>query len=373
MTNWIEPGRTIGMIGGGNQAYLTALAAKRLGYRIGSIDPDPNCPIASISDWMIESDLDDEAKLIELAYKSDVVFYEDEQMSTDILVQMMRTVSVPQGDELLSVAQDRMLQKSYLENQSINIAPFATIVTIEDIAEAIEGIGYPCILKRNQQAPFDFDSQVLYGEEDIGKARKLLNKGTCVLEAWIPAERECTLTAVKDSGGTIHFYPVTETFHRDGKLSQTITPARIEEEMEREMQAVIKRVGEGLTFRGVFGVEVFVASTGTIYVNEVLAFPHMAAAYSLHTTNISQYEMQVRALCGWPLPKIELKGQTLLVPFTKKQQGKVLIRLQKNPNWFIQFYPDKENTGAWTGHFAIQTSKVEETLKIIADMDLWKE
>src|SRR5699024_8964407 len=119
---------------------------------------------------------------------------------------MEKAVPVPQGEELLSVSQDRMLQKAFLESVRVNIAPFATIVTIDDIREAVKSIGFPCVLKANSTNERFKEHHLIYGEEDIVKAEEFLKHGTCVLEAWIPFDKEVCVSIIKDKNNEITLF-----------------------------------------------------------------------------------------------------------------------------------------------------------------------
>lgn len=138
---------TIGIIGGGQLGRMLALAAKAMGYRIIVLDPTADCPAAQVSDEQIIADYDDKVALRELSEKADVVTYEFENIDYDALKMTQNLVSVPQGSELLSITQDRILEKAYLESANINIAPYAVIVEQDEIENEIKSIGYPAVLK----------------------------------------------------------------------------------------------------------------------------------------------------------------------------------------------------------------------------------
>lgn len=373
MVDWVQPGKTIGIIGGGSIARLLALAAKKLGYTIGILDPNNNCLAKNTADWHLCAEFSNTDAYNDLVMKSDVVLYEMEAFDSDFVKLMKRTVPVPQGEDLLSVSQDRVLQKAFLESVSMNIAPYATIVTLEDINESVESIGYPCVLKTNHVDERFKQHYVLYSDEDIQGAKRVLNTGACVLEAWIPKERELCIALVKDSEGNVLTYPVTETVYRNDTLYQAITPARIHPEMEEEVVRVAQTIAEQIEFTGVIAVELFATSSGSLYVNELVAHPHEAFHYTVEGSNLSQYEAHIRVVCGMPLPsEIKLQESAIVVPFHKEHLERIHHQTQIKSNWKFTFHPQAdETTRDEAGHITILTEHVEKTLTLLSDIDLW--
>lgn len=373
MVDWIQPGKTIGIVGGGSVSRLMALAAKSLGYSVGILDPDKGCAAKSIADWHLRADFSNEEAFRDLAMKSDVVVYEMEAFDSDFVDMMKRTVPVPQGEDLLSVSQDRVLQKAFLESESINIAPYATIVSLEDIKEEIKSIGYPCVLKTNRVDERFKRHYVLYSEEDIEGAKKILHAGTCVLEAWIPKEYELCIAIAKDGNDSVVTYPIAETIYRNDELYQSISPARIHPEMAQEVERVARSIASRLDFVGVIAVELFATSTGSLYVNELVAHPHEAFHFTVEGTSLSQYEAHIRAICGMPLPEsIETPKAAVTVPFHKEHKEVFYRQAQIKPDWFFHFYlPQDEQTRDEWGHVTILTDRIDQTLGLLSDIDLW--
>lgn len=372
MSEWITPGKTIGIIGGGKIARQMAVAARKLGYHIAILDPRQDCPAAELAEWMIQAEYLDEKAVMELAFKCDAVLYESEEAYADVIERVQRTVVVPQGEQLLSVAQDRTLQKAYLESLSINIAPFATIVTKEDIKEAISGIGFPCVLKPNQADDKTIRPLVLQDESDIDKSDALLRRGTCVLEAWIPFERELCAVGAKDINGKVIQLALSETVYKRSRLYQSFTPARIQPEVAEEVERIVTTFAEQTLFQGVFSVELFVTSTGTLYVNGILPSPHPSADYTESTLNLSQYEAHIRAVCGWPLPDTKANTQTVMMPFYSEHFSKINKQIQLKPEWKFAFHghnqPDEP-----AGYVTIPTENLPSTLDVLSDINLWDE
>lgn len=373
LSDLISPGKMIGIIGGGEIARMMALSAKKMGYRIGILDPEKDCPAAQVSDWQIIAQYNNQEALMDFAMKCDVVTYEYDNIDSDLIVKMKKTVSVPQGADLLSITQDRLLEKAYLEASNINLAPYATIVTIEDIKGALDGIGFPCVLKTISERHNGKNRYILQSEEDIPKAAYLLKMGTCVLEAWIPFERELSVMVARNQANDIVVFPISENIHRNTILHESIVPARINQYVEEEVERIARAVAEKLELVGTLGIEMFITSSGTLYVNELIPRPNHSGNYSNEACTLSQYDAHIRAICGLPLPKTELISPAVMVTVLTEHQEAANVQIQLKPNWNFYYY-GKENPGKSQkiGHFTVLTKDIEKTLAIIADTGIWK-
>ncbi|WP_313467605.1 5-(carboxyamino)imidazole ribonucleotide synthase [Carnobacterium sp.] len=373
LPNLIVPGKTIGIIGGGQLGRMLALAAKQMGYHVGVLDPEKNCPTAQIADWHIVAKYDNQEALMDLAMKSDVLTYEFENVDADRVDRLKKTVAVPQGSELLSITQDRLLEKAYLEMNNINSSPYATIISLEDIKESVSSIGFPCILKTIRGTEGDDKGQrVLYDEEDIAGCGELLQFGTCVLEAWIPFERELSIVIVRDEAGKIATFPVAETIHRQNKLHETIVPARVPIEVTEEVERISKSIAEQLNLVGTLGIDMFLTPSGALYVNKLAPRPHSSGNYSLEACSMSQFEAHIRAICGWPLPEVTLLSPAVTVSIFGEHMRGSEMQIQLKPDWHFHYYGKEEPvTGSQMGHITILSENIEKTLANINDTGIW--
>ncbi len=373
LSNLIIPGKTIGIIGGGQLGRMMTLAAKKMGYVVGVLDPERNCPTAQVADWHITAKYNDVEALRELALRSDVVTYEFENVDVDAITKIEHLVHLPQGSELLSITQDRLLEKAYLEENNINIAPYATIIELQDIADSIDSIGFPCVLK-TIRGGYDGKGQiVLYGEEDISKCELLLKTGICVLEAWIPFERECSVMVARNEAGEISVMPVAENLHRNNILHETIVPARIDEEITEEVQLVATRIAEKLNLVGVLGIEMFLTSSGSLYVNELAPRPHNSGHYSIEACSFSQFDLHIRGICGWPLPEVKLLSKAVMVNILGEQIEESVFQILLKPDWHFHYYgKDMPKLGRKMGHITILTENIERTLETIENTGIWE-
>lgn len=370
MTNWIQPGHTIGIIGGGSVARLLAISAKKLGYAVGVFDPERNCPAATVVDWQITEEVNDSKVLMDFAMKCDVILYESETVHHDVIKKLQRTVPVPQGEEILTVSQDRVLQKAFLESVRVNIAPYATIVSISDIEEAIQGIGFPCVLKTNTTNERVKDHLVLHEEADIQKAIKLLSHGTCVLEAWIPSDKELCVGILKDKAGKIVTYPVNEMRFKENRLNQSIVPARISEDMKLEVERIGTAITEALNFVGVIAVELFSTESGALYVNEIIAHPHRSNHYTSDFPDLSQYDTHIKAVTGWPLTVKHQLPHTLITQILgSKHEQSAFTQAQMNPDWTFRFFENLASGSAREiGYVTLKTDDVSEAIRSLNEI-----
>lgn len=319
-----------------------ALAAKAMGYKVIVLDPTVDAPCAQVADEQIVANYTDLNALKELAEKSDVVTYEFENVDNDALHSIENSVRIPQGSELLSITQDRILEKAYLESLNINLAPYAVIVDRDDIEQHINSLGYPAVLKTTQGGYDGKGQYVIQSEEDIDKAVELLRFGTCVLEAWIPFEREVSVIVARNSEGQIETFPVAENDHKNNILHTTVVPAALDEESIHEAEAIAVKLAEYLHLEGVLAVEMFVTGSGAIYVNELAPRPHNSGHYTIEACNISQFTQHIRAIAGLPLLKPELLRPAMMVNILGQHVDGVNEVLAEHPDWFVHYYGKQE-------------------------------
>ncbi len=364
---------TIGIIGGGQLGRMMALSAKAMGYRIIVLDPTKDCPAAQVSDEQIIADYDDKVALRELAEKAEVVTYEFENIDYDALKMTQDLVDVPQGAELLSITQDRILEKAYLESANINIAPYAIIVDKEEIKTEIKSIGYPAVLK-TAQGGYDGKGQVvLHDADDIEKAARLLRYGSSVLEAWIPFEKEISIVVARGKDGQVETFPVAENVHVNNILHTTIAPADVSADVHEEAEEIAKKLADVLQLCGVLAVEMFVTKSGAIYVNELAPRPHNSGHFTIEACSISQFTQHIRAIVGLPLIKPELLKPALMINILGQHVEAVNEKMIDYPHWFVHYYGKKDTKiNRKMGHVTVLTEDPRIVLTDIENAQIWK-
>ncbi|STY42939.1 N5-carboxyaminoimidazole ribonucleotide synthase [Listeria grayi] len=372
-SNYLRPNQTIGIVGGGQLGRMMALAAKAMGYRIAVLDPAEDCPAGQVSDQHLIARYDDKAALQKLAELSDVVTYEFENVDYEALKEIEGSVRLPQGTDLLSITQDRILEKAYLESANINIAPYAVIVSRDEIEAEINSIGYPAVLK-TAQGGYDGKGQVVLSDaNDIEEAEKLLKYGSCVLEAWIPFEKEISVVVARNARGQIETFPASENVHKRNILHTSRVPAFINQETHGEAEGIAHKLAEVLNLQGVLAVEMFVTKSGAIYVNELAPRPHNSGHYTIEACTISQFTQHIRAIVGLPLLKPELLKPAVMVNILGQHVAPLEEEIPNYPRWYVHYYGKKEaRENRKMGHITILTDKPDETLQDLEELQIWK-
>lgn len=296
----ILPGATLGLLGGGQLGRMFTVAARTLGYRVTVLDPDPHAPAAEFATAHLAAAYDDAAALDELARTCAAVTTEFENAPAAALDAIAtRTVVRPSGSSV-AVAQDRRREKGFFSERDFPVGAYAVIEGAEDIAPALARVKLPALLKT---ARFGYDGKGQALIDDRGDLERAWHewKGVpCVLEERLALEREVSVVLARAADGTVAVFPVAENRHTRGILDVTIAPARIGGRLAAEATALATRLAQALEYVGVLAVEMFVVD-GRLLLNEIAPRPHNSGHYTIDACRTSQFEQQVRVLCGLPL------------------------------------------------------------------------
>lgn len=372
LSELIEQGKTIGIIGGGQLGQMLTFAAKQAGMRVVILDPDPDCSAAQAADSSIVAEYSDKKAIEELARRSDVLTYEFENVDLEALEDVSDKVLIPQGTELLRITKDRLREKTFLKEHGLQVAPFAAISCEGDLVSAIEEIGYPSVLK-TCEGGYDGKSQlVLHTREDLKKADELLEQGRCILEGWVEFSMECSVMVARNMDGAISVFPVSENIHRNQILHESIVPARMSGELQSNAKKMAEKIANSLNLCGILGVEMFVGSDGRLYVNELAPRPHNSGHYSIEACNFSQFAVHNRAICNWPMPKIDLLSPVVMVNILGQHVDGCRKLVLKKPQWHFHDYGKGEiRIDRKMGHVTILTDDIEKTLAEVEDTSVW--
>lgn len=372
LSELIEQGKTIGIIGGGQLGQMLTFAAKQAGMRVVILDPNPDCSAAQAADSSIVAEYSDKKAIEELARRSDVLTYEFENVDLEALEDVSDKVLIPQGTELLRITKDRLREKTFLKEHGLQVAPFAAVSCKEDLVSAIEEIGYPSVLK-TCEGGYDGKSQlVLHTREDLKNADELLEQGRCILEGWVEFSMECSVMVARNMDGAISVFPVSENIHRNQILHESIVPARMSEELQSNAKKMAEKIADSLNLCGILGVEMFVGADGRLYVNELAPRPHNSGHYSIEACNFSQFAVHNRAICNWPMPKIDLLSPVVMVNILGQHVDGCRKLVLKNPQWHFHDYGKGEiRIDRKMGHVTILTDDIEKTLAEVEDTSVW--
>ncbi len=374
MTKTIYPGQTIGIIGGGQLGRMMALSAREAGFKIAVLDPTMDSPCGQVADIQIVAPYDDEAALEELAEISDVITFEFENIDYEGLKRLTEIAYVPQGAEIIRITQNRVTEKEAIVNAGCPVAPYIVCESYEELVEKIDQIGFPSIVKT---ARFGYDGkgqQKLLSKEDLPLAKNLFNHSQCIVEGFIPFEKEISVIIQRNGNGETYCLPVGENVHVNHILHETIVPARISTETKQLAEEAARKIAEHLQLIGTLAVEMFVLKDGQIIINELAPRPHNSGHYSIEACNISQFAQHIRAVAGWPLREPKLHSPVVMVNVLGQHVAPLSNSITKYPHWSIHLYGKKEaKVNRKMGHVTILTDNIEETLIEIETSGIWSE
>ncbi len=368
----IEPGKTIGIIGGGQLGRMMALAAKEAGFRIAVLEPAEGAPCTQTADIVIQAPYNDKDALNRLADVSDVITYEFENIDYEGLKELMNIAYIPQGAELIRITQNRIFEKEAIAGAGVPVAPYRVIKTENDLEQSIAELGLPAVLK-TATGGYDGKGQfVLRETSQASEAAALLGHGDCVLEQWIPFEKEISVIITRNSEGETTYFPAAENIHVDNILHESIVPARISEQTERAAREAAEKIAAALSLVGTLAVEMFVTRDGSIYINEVAPRPHNSGHYTIEACGISQFGQHIRAVCNWPLKSTSLLKQAVMVNVLGEHVEGVVQAIVHKPEWSVHLYgKDEAKEKRKMGHVTILTDNLEETLNDIENSHIW--
>jgi 5-(carboxyamino)imidazole ribonucleotide synthase len=357
---------TIGILGGGQLGRMLTLDAKRMGYRVVTLEPLPESPCGQVADEQIVAAYDDPRAIGELGARSDVVTYEFENIPLESVRALERDGRlVRPSSEVLRVTQDRILEKTFVREAGCNVAPFAAVLTADDLEAAARDVGFPAVIK-TARGGYDGKGQWVVRDESQARAAFAQARGAgLIFETFVPFELEIAVICARGADGNSVTFPVTENQHDHGVLATTIVPARIAPDLAARARATTALVGERLDIVGAFCVEYFVFDGG-IYVNEIAPRVHNSGHYSLDAMQISQYEAHVRAICDLPLVEPKLFEPAVMVNVLGAGTGDYLdgvADLLRDPDLKLHVYGKRHAAlRRKMAHFTVLAPTVDEAL-----------
>lgn len=311
----ILPGATLGVVGGGQLGRMFALDARRMGYRVVVLDPDPESPTGQVANDRIVAPYADAGAVRELVERCDVVTYEFENVNADAVATAEGAGHVRPGSGVLRIAQNRLLEKGALVENGFPVPEYVEVDTIADMVRGVEKIGTPAVLK-TATSGYDGKGQVvLRSAVDLREAHSSLRgqSEALILEAFVPFELEISVIAARGPDGDVACFPPSENQHVNGILDVSIVPARIPDEVRAAAVNMASEIADALDVIGLVAVEMFVTEDGELLVNEIAPRPHNSGHYTQDACATSQFEQLVRAICGLPLGSTNLLSPVAMV------------------------------------------------------------
>nr|WP_235357067.1 5-(carboxyamino)imidazole ribonucleotide synthase [Bacillus alveayuensis] len=370
----IVPGQTIGIIGGGQLGRMMAISAKEMGFYVAVLDPTPNSPCGQVADIEITAEYNDLEAIKQLASVSDVITYEFENIDAAALNWLVKHSYVPQGSGLLKTTQDRAAEKRAITEAGIPVAPYVLVNSEEELRDAIEKVGIPCVLK-TCRGGYDGKGQfVIRKQEDCQEAVVLLRSGSCVLEAWLSFDKELSVIVTRNGLGEIKTFPVAENIHVDNILHQTIVPARILPVVEQKAIAYAKTLAQHFDLVGTLAVEMFLTRNGDIYINELAPRPHNSGHYTINACTTSQFQQHIRAVCNWPLGSTELLKPAVMVNILGEHVEPIVEKISQLADAHLHLYGKKEaKKKRKMGHLTVLAENVDVALQKIDELQIWND
>lgn len=367
----IPPGKTIGILGGGQLGRMLGQAAQSMGYRVQVFEPVGPCPAGAVANREVNASYDDLAALTAFARECAVVTYEFENIPSGPLDAIAPLVPLYPRADVLHVTQNRQREKAWLRANGFPHVRYAEALD-GDLAAVIGQVGRPCVVKT---ADFGYDGKgqmKIVNDADLEKAAAIFRGRRCVLERWVDFSCELSVIVARSSAGETKAFPVAENIHTRHILDFSIVPARVSAAALREAEQLAVAITEKLGVVGLLAVEMFLAANGEVLVNELAPRPHNSGHWSLDGCETSQFEQHVRAVCGLPLGPVGVREPTVMVNILgdawRWQDGRVV----GEPNWRavlseprakLHLYGKAEpRPGRKMGHFTVRDRNLETAL-----------
>jgi 5-(carboxyamino)imidazole ribonucleotide synthase len=366
----ILPGSPIGVLGGGQLGMFFTVAAQKMGYRVVVWDPHPEAPARFVADSFMGAAFNDPKAILSFMNEVHAVTYEWENVPADTVSEIEKKVITRPGSLVLRLLQNRATQKNFLHDHGFPIAPFYCFDNPQILSLHTSSLGLPCIIKTSSSG---YDGQ---GQWHITKSDQIsclieqLKKQSCpsgwVLEKKIDFQKEISVIVVRGDSGEILTYPIAENIHEQGILRISRVPAKINKEEERQATSLAAEAVGALQQSGVFCVEMFLTQNGKLLINEIAPRPHNSGHYSMDVCSVSQFEQQVRVLCGLPLIAPELFSPAVLVNILGSEIEKLTAEKEILSVKGIRFYDYRKSIskpGRKMGHLLIVNKDAEKAME----------
>jgi 5-(carboxyamino)imidazole ribonucleotide synthase len=293
---------TIGLVGGGQLGRMSAMAAARLGYRCHILTREVDSPAAQVAHAVTISDYRDPASLRAFAAAVDVISFEFENVSAEGLDLLASLRPVRPAPSVLRISQDRIDEKTFLNQAGVATAPWAPVASRQELQDAVQRLGLPAVLKTTRLGYDGKGQAMLRAPDDLDAAWERLEPKPLVLEGFVDFACEISVVAARGLDGAVTAFDTVENRHHNHILDLTLAPARISAAVDEAARSIARRVAAALDLVGLLAVEMFVDSTGAVLVNEIAPRPHNSGHWTIDACPASQFEMHIRSIAGLPLP-----------------------------------------------------------------------
>lgn len=366
--------QTIGIVGGGHLARMLTLTAHKLGLKVAILDPHEHCQASAVADWHIQGEYHNEVYLMQLNQMSDFIIFEYTSYVESQTLPLLK--SLPQGLAVLELAHHRLDERRFLNESAVNIPPFEIVHNLVEVYEALESIGFPCVLKTVRRTHTQDDYFEIKELSDVKNAQHLFKEGPCLLESEIPYSKEIRVSVVSNGEEAPVFFPIVEKKLLTGRLEGHYSNANLLPEEQDEVYRIAEILSDSLAVQGILTIKMKINEFGIIYVTGFEPTTLDDGIYSEVACSMSQFEAHIRGLCGWPLPLVTVLGEWLTVPIRQAQYSLAVTQLPFQADWRFLFYGQKRaefDENSLLGHVLIPAEDRNEAIAKMISSHIWND
>ncbi len=364
----ILPDSTLGMIGGGQLARMFTIAARSMGYCVIILDPDPHSPAGSIADQHIKADFNDNAALDMLGDYCAVITAETENIPPESLNRLQQHCKVRPAPGTIEIIQDRLREKTWLDEHDFSTVAFYTIHGVAELEAAMDDLDQAGILKVALPRYPGQGQHMVESLEEAIDAFDEMGKQTCILEERIFVEKRLCVILARGIKGDTETYPVIENIYRKGLLETSIAPAAIDGDVEENALEIACELADELEYCGVLAVELFLTTEGELLINTIAPRPHNSGHLTVDACVTSQFEQQVRTLCGLPPGDAQLLSPVVMINLRGDLWDNGEPRWEtvfNEPQALLHLYGKRKATpGRKMGHINVLAEDADKALEI---------
>jgi 5-(carboxyamino)imidazole ribonucleotide synthase len=366
--NAILPGSTVGVLGSGQLGRMFAIAARQMGYRVHTFSPDSDTPTGQVADVEVTASYDDLDAVRKFAKGVSVVTFEFENVPAATAAAAAEFAPVRPGGEVLHVTQHRLREKTFLAKHGFPVTPFRAIRTVDDVRGAVREHGPAAVLKT---ASFGYDGKGQSKVRSLAEAEAAVGAGDVerIYEAFVDFDREVSVVAARGLDGSFAHWGVIANDHVNHILDLSIAPADLPTDVASEAVEIARGILEQLNVVGVLCVEFFLTRSGKLLVNELAPRPHNSGHFTIDASSTSQFEQQLRAVCGLPLGSTRLHRPAAMAQLLGDLWEK------REPNWAaacavpnvkLHLYGKSDpRTGRKMGHLTALAESASEAARVV--------
>jgi 5-(carboxyamino)imidazole ribonucleotide synthase len=297
----ILPGQTVGIYGGGQLGRMLAQVARRTGYRVHVFTPEDDSPAGHFANQVFVAPDTDEDAFRRFANSIDVLTFEFEKVSAASLEWVPERVPIRPGPQVFWTAQDRGREKAFLQKHGLPLPKFATVDSLADLEWAAQVVGLPAVLKTSAGGYDGKGQAVIRDSSELANAWQAVQERPSTLEAFVSLACEVSVIVARDVWGACGVYGPIENHHTNHILDLSVCPARVEAGVAHRACELARKVADHFELVGLICIEFFVTAEGEVLVNEIAPRPHNSGHLTIEGFAVSQFEQQLRCVCGLPL------------------------------------------------------------------------